>query len=369
MTQMHRPQPRSASAAAAARRVVTDLFAPATASKPVTLCVIAEIGVNHDGCVGRAISLVHQAAEVGADAVKLQLFDPRSLLSNAAGLAKYQADEGESDVFTMLERLMLTADEVRSVKARARAKGLAFIVTPFSLSDVDTLRDIEPDAVKIASPDAVNTPLLDAAALLGKPMIVSTGTCELAELRYAADLVRRQGGCLLQCVSSYPTPDADAALGGMVAMAQAFDVPVGYSDHTNDPLTGALAVAAGACVVEKHFTYDRKAIGPDHAASFEAPAMAQYIAHARRAVAMLGRRAKTIGQVEQEVRKLSRQSVCLVRDLPAGHVLTREDLTVKRPGTGIPAAELDTLVGQRLARAVRSNDLLTRDDLSQRACA
>jgi sialic acid synthase SpsE len=350
-------------------RVAADLFASATASQPARVCVVAEIGVNHDGNVAIALDLVDLAAAAGADAVKLQLFDPRHLLSNAAGLAKYQADEGESDVFTMLQRLMLSAEDIGRVKARARAKGLAFIVTPFSLQDVRTLRMIEPDAVKIASPDAVNTPLLDAAVALGKPMIISTGTSELKELLHAAALVHRNGGCLLQCVSSYPTPDDAAAIGGMVALAECFDVPVGYSDHTNDLMTGAYAVAAGACVLEKHFTYDRNAAGPDHAASFEAPAFAQYVANARRAAAMMGVRCKTVGKVEQEVRMLSRQSVCLVRDLPAGHVLTAEDLTVKRPGTGIPAAELAAVVGQRLARPVRGNDLLTRDDLSQRAVA
>ncbi len=355
------------------------LFRPADRQGPARVCLIAEIGVNHDGRLDRALNLVHAAAHAGADAVKLQLFDPRHLLSNQARFAAYQQqkitavdnhtnqDEEADGVFAMLDKLTLSMDEMHTVKQLAKRLGLAFIVTAFSLDDVAVLEALDVDAVKIASPDAVNRPLLERVAALGKPLIVSTGTCELEELTFVADLLRRHaaGGCLLQCVSSYPTPAHDAALGGMRAMAERFGLPVGYSDHTNDVTIGALAVAAGACVLEKHITYDRRAAGPDHAASFEPADFAMYAMLAGQATLMLGPVAKTVQPVEADVRHVSRQSVCVKRDLPAGHVLDESDLTVKRPGTGIPAARLKELVGRTLQKAVCANDLLAEGDLAQ----
>ena len=341
------------------------LFAAATSAAPPRVCVVAEIGVNHDGQVTRAVDLADAAADAGADAVKLQCFDPRHLLSNQAALADYQKQD-ESDVFEMLDRLKLGADDLLQVRAAAQRRGLRFIVTPFSLENVETLASLNVDAVKIASPDAVNLPLLRRVTTLNRPLIISTGTATLDELVPAARIIAAHpsGGCFLQCVSSYPTPTADTALGGMVAIARNFDLPVGYSDHTNEPATGALAVAAGACVIEKHLTYDRTATGPDHAASFDAAQLAEYIRAIRQAAQMHGPADKLVGRTEVELRGLCRQSLCARRDLPAGRVLSEADLTVKRPGTGIPAAQFQHVVGRRLGRDVKGNDLLTLDDVA-----
>lgn len=327
--------------------------------------VVAEIGVNHDGRAERGLELVRAAAAAGADAVKLQLFDPDRLLSRQALLAGYQAGQA-ADAKALLRGLALKPEAMARVGDEARSHGMRFIVTPFSPGDVRVLADLGVDAVKIASPDAVNTPLLEAAVSLGKPMLVSTGTCELHELEYVATLLSKHkpGGCLLQCVSSYPTPVEDTALGGMVAMRERFGLPVGYSDHTQTVETGAMAVAAGAVVIEKHLTYDRHAHGPDHSASADPQQFIEYVRLIRRAEAMLGPIAKRVSAVEKDVRKVSRQSVCVVRDLPAGHRLTAEDLTVKRPGTGVPAGELKNLIGQTLTRPVRADNLLTAGDIA-----
>ena len=324
--------------------------------------VIAEVGVNHDGDAERAAALIEAAAEAGADAVKFQLFRPERLLSKDAQLAGYQ-DGQAADAFALLDVLTLPLDALTRLKGAAHLRGLRFIVTPFSVTDVDDLREVGVDAVKIASPDAVNVPLLDAAATLGVPVLISTGTCDIDELGDAAAAVRRTGGALLQCVSAYPTPEADAALGGIAALAARFGVPVGYSDHTAAEDTGALAVTCGAVVIEKHLTHDRVAAGPDHAASLDPAGFGRYVAAVRRAEAMLGPAVKRRLDVERDVAAVSRQSVCTTRDLPAGHVLTRDDLTVKRPGTGVPAARLDGVVGMRLARAVEAGRVLRDDDL------
>ncbi len=339
------------------------MFAPANARYNARVCVVAEIGVNHDGRRERAAELIHVAKRSGATAVKLQLFDPAMLLSNQAQLAGYQR-ESDSSVFDMLERLMLKADDLRHLRAEARRIGIHFVLTPFSLENVELLADLHVDAVKIASPDVVNTPLIKAAAELGKPMLISTGTADLEELAPCVEIVRDQPACLLHCISCYPTPTEDASLGALPAMAARYCLPVGYSDHTNEPSMGALAVAAGACVIEKHLTYDRRASGPDHAASFDAQQFAQYVAQIRNAQTIVGPRCKQVHGVEQEVRVISRQSVCMKHDLAAGRTITRNDVTIKRPGTGIPAADYEKVLGRRLARDVKANDLLQDDDLA-----
>lgn len=337
-------------------------FSPATAGRAAEVCVVAEIGVNHDGDVARALQLVDAAAFAGADAVKLQLFNPRHLLSNQAQLAEYQK-ASDSSVFDMLDRLKLSPEAMVTIRRAAHRLGLGFVVTPFSLEQIEDLDQLDVDAVKIASPDVVNLPLLKAAAELGLPMIVSTGTSDLEEIAGATGIISDRPCCLLHCISSYPAPAAAASLYAMQAMRDRFGLPVGYSDHTTELLTGALAVAAGACVIEKHLTYDRRAAGPDHAASFDAQQFRQYVRLIRQAESMTGPVCKVVEASEQEVRRISRQSVCAVRDLPAGHVLRREDLTVKRPGTGVAAARLEEVFGRPLVRAVKANDLLVDGDV------
>lgn len=333
------------------------------------MAVIAEAGVNHDGSLSRALALVDAAARAGADAVKFQCFDPATLLAADAGLADYQRDTGAADAAALLAPLVLPADRWPELAERAAVRGLALVVTPFSPADVETLRPLAEAgrlaAVKTASPDAVNPPLLAAAASLGVPMLVSTGAADRDELGPAAATVRgaAAGSALLHCVSAYPTPPEAAGLGGIAALRAAFGLPTGYSDHTAGEATGALAVAAGACVLEKHLTLDRHAPGPDHAASLEPAALGRYIAAAHAAAAALGPVSKRRQPCEADVARVARQSVAAARDLAAGCVLGPADLTVMRPGTGIPAARLGELTGRRLTRAVPAGHLLAADSI------
>jgi len=331
----------------------------ATGDHAARIYVIAEIGVNHDGDPRKAEQLVHAAAEAKADAVKVQVFRADTLMSSASELAAYQSKQGETDPREMLRRLELTDEQLADVRDAARQRGIGFIATPFSLSDIPRLDFLGIDAVKIASPDAVNTPLLEAAGTLNRPLIISTGACECDELFDAAACVHRHGGALLHCVSAYPTPVEQAGLGGIAALRERLAVPAGYSDHTTETRTGAWAVMTGACVLEKHLTLDRAAKGPDHAASLEPTALCNYIKQAHAAAAALGPVAKTVTPIEREVRQLSRQSVCVTRDLPAGHRLTRDDLTVKRPGTGVPARAFERVVGQTLTQDIAADQPLT----------
>lgn len=341
-------------------------FRSADGERLARVCVIAEIGVNHDGDVAVARRLVDAAARVGADAVKFQYFQPDRLLSAQAELAGYQAGQAASQR-ALLSRLALSIDELSGLVSHAKALGIGAVVTPFSLTDPAELSELGLDAVKTASPDAVNTPLLMACAALGLPMLISTGTCSLSELEPAAGLLRGHdaGGAMLHCVSSYPTPMDAAQLGGVRAMGEALNLPIGYSDHTPGLQTGALAVMAGAVVIEKHLTHDRNAAGPDHAASLDPPQMKRYVANIRQAQAALGTVSKDVGDVERDVRRVSRQSVCVVRDLPAGHALTAADLTLKRPGTGLPPSMMSAMIGRRLSKSMQGNTLLTIDDVEK----
>jgi len=327
--------------------------------------VIAEIGVNHDGEVGRALMLTDAAADAGADAVKLQLFETDRLMSRAAKLAAYQKNAGETDPLAMLRRLELSIDDMARVVDRAHARGIHAIVTVFSVELVEVAERLEWDAYKSASPDIINRPLLEAMADTGKALIVSTGASELDEVTRAAGWLEgiRDRLAFLQCVSSYPAPER--ALGGIAAIHRATGLPTGYSDHTPDIDTGAVAAALGACVLEKHLTYDRLAQGPDHAASLEPKGMAAYVRAARavRCPKPEGAGAKGVLVCERDVREVSRQSLVSTRVLREGDVLTREMLTIKRPGAGMPPYMLSEMIGRRVVRVVEMDVPIVREDV------
>lgn len=310
--------------------------------------IIAEIGVNHDGSVDRAIALVDQARAAGADAVKFQHFTADKLLAPGAPLAGYQRHE--HDAHAMLKRLELSTRDFARLVQHAHSRGLHAIVTVFSTELVAESASIAWDAFKSASPDIIHRPLLRAMADTGRPLIISTGAATAQEVARA--LIWLSGNhhrlALLQCVSCYPLAPEHAALGGIAALGSLFDGPVGYSDHTTLVETGALAVATGACILEKHFTLDRHAQGPDHAASLEPAAFAQYAAQARRAHSMFGPSAKTILPCERDVRAVARQSIIAARPIRAGIPISREDLAIARPGGGIEPWMIDHLVGHTL---------------------
>ncbi|MEM8873394.1 MAG: N-acetylneuraminate synthase family protein [Planctomycetota bacterium] len=325
--------------------------------------VIAEIGVNHDGDVTRALRLVEAAANAGADAVKFQLFRADRLAGDAP-LAAYQTGTGGQR--ELLRSLELSTAEVESVVAANRDAGRLPIATPFSPEDVDDVRRLGLPAVKIASPDCVNTLLLRACAELSVPMLVSTGAATMGEVDR---LVRDIGDvdlALLHCVSSYPTPD-DAAQLGWIRQLETRCPIVGYSDHTQNAVTGALAVAAGARVIEKHLTYDRAAAGPDHAASFAPAQFANYVQGIREAEQVMGGGDKSVQPCEQDVRRVSRQSLALRHGIAAGRVIGAADLTTRRPGDGLAPSVWVDVVGRRATRDLPAGTLLSWDLLAKAA--
>lgn len=356
--------------------------------------IIAELGVNHDGSVERALELTRLAREAGADAIKLQYFEADRLMSRMSQVAAYQRAAGETDPIEMLRRLEMPLGEMSKVVELAHELGLHAIVTVFSPELVEPADRLPWDAYKTASPDIINKPLIDALGTTGRPVILSTGASTIEEVTRALSWVApwRERVALLQCVSSYPTPPDFSELGGIRALAKVFDGPVGYSDHTAGVYMGAAAVASGAVILEKHLTYDRAARGPDHSASLDPGRLRRYRALARQAhahwrpgsigISFQGGDAeerdelqrienqlevsdatKRVLPIEVDVRRLSRQSLFPTRPLAAGSVLTRADLTTRRPGIFISPAHIEKLIGVRLAQDVDPGMPLMVEDL------
>ena len=328
--------------------------------------VIAEIGVNHDGSVQRALELVTAAAGCGADAVKIQIFRANALMHASATFAEYQKDRAKAEnPIDMLRRYELATDDLKRVVQRTRELKMVPLATPFSPADMEIIEALRLPAIKIASPDLVNRPLLERAASTRKPLLISTGAASMEEVQTTAKWLA-EWGCrhaLLHCISTYPTPDEQANLCWVTELARHFNCPIGYSDHTTNPLSGALAVAAGACIVERHLTYDRAAKGPDHAISSDPRQFERYVKLIREAQALRGLEGKRVLVSEQDVRRVSRQSLVLRRTLKPGETLKAEDLTVQRPGTGLPAAMITQAIGKRIVKPVTAGSLLQWDML------
>jgi sialic acid synthase SpsE len=332
--------------------------------------VVAEVGVNHDGSVNKALELVRIAKNCGADAVKLQVFRAVNLLHPSCALAEYQKSRTQaSDAMDMLRRYELTGEEMTRVVRAIRELKMIPLATPFSPSDMDIVDRLRLPAVKIASPDLVNRPLLAAAQKLGKPLLVSTGASTLDEIDTTVGWLRGWGTpfALLHCVSGYPTPPKYANLCWIDELSRRFNVPVGYSDHTIGIAAGALAAAAGALIIEKHLTFDRDARGPDHAVSSDPNQFERYVKQIREADVLRGCPGKQVLDIELDALKVSRQSLVLRRSIKAGESIREEDLTVQRPGTGLPASMIDRAVGRKAARPLPAGSLLQWDMLADAA--
>lgn len=332
--------------------------------------VIAEIGVNHDGSPQKALELVRIAANCGADAVKLQLFRASILMHPTTSFAEYQKDKTRDESpIDMLRKYELAGDALRKIMQNIRELKMIPLATPFSPGDIETAAQLRLPAVKIASPDMVNRPLLAAAHQYNKPMIISTGASTIEEVDQTVAWLQawRAPFALLHCVSAYPTPAGKANLGWIGELAARYNVPVGYSDHTTDVVTGALASAAGALIVEKHLTYDRNARGPDHSSSVDPTQFARYVKQLREADEMRGGPGKRVLDIEQDVRNVSRQSLVVKRAVAAGEVLREQDITVQRPGTGMSASMIDVAIGRRAKTAIPAGAILQLEMLADAA--
>ncbi len=326
--------------------------------------VVAEVGVNHDGTLDKALVLIDKAADAGADAVKFQMFRASELATAAAPKAAYQAGcQNRTSQQDMLSALELSIEAFAAIKKHCDDRGIVFLATPFGPEDVTRLASLQVAALKIASTDLTNEPLLTATGQTGLPLILSTGASTEEEVRRCMEVRRQQGALgrliLMHCVSAYPTPLEAINLRTIATLRQAFRVPCGLSDHTTSVETGAWAVAAGACILEKHFTHDRNAVGPDHAMSLEGGQLGDYITRIRLLERSMGDGKLGMSPLEADVRKVARKSVVVTKSIPIGTVLTDAMLTCKRPGTGISPVDLPSLVGRRTTVDIPSDTVLS----------
>ena len=313
--------------------------------------VIAEIGVNHDGSVERGLDLIVEAAEAGADAVKFQWFTADALVTHGADTATYQKSQGISNQHELLRNLELTGSEMSVLLSRAHELGMHGIVTVFCEHLVEEASALDWDAWKTASPDIIHRPLIERLCVDGRPIIMSSGASTLEEVCRANQWLAHYPAAFLQCVSSYPTPDEEASLGGIAALANATGRVCGYSDHTMSERMGALAVVAGATILEKHFTHSVAALGPDHSSSLEKDGLRRYIEYSHHAHTAVGiRNEKHLVHAENDVRRTSRQSVRAARPLQKGEVICGDDLVIKRPGDGVEPWKAIELIGRQVAR-------------------
>ncbi len=324
--------------------------------------------MNHNGDLALAKQLVQAAARAGADAVKFQTFKAAHLVTADAPQAAYQARNSgiTESQFDMLKRLELPLEAFAELNRFCEAEGIQFMSTAFDEESSDFLAGLGMGIFKIPSGELTNLPLLRHIARHGRPMIVSTGMATLFEVHAAVDAIRGAGNdaiTVLHCTTNYPAPPEEVNLRAMHTMSAALNVPIGYSDHTMGIEASVIAVAAGATVIEKHFTLDRNLPGPDHQASLEPEALAEMVRSIRRVEVLLGSGAKQPSSAELAVADVVRRSIVAAHDLVAGAVLETSMLILRRPGTGLEPAQMDLVLGRKLARDVPAGQMLALDDL------
>jgi sialic acid synthase SpsE len=322
--------------------------------------VIAEAGINHNGDVALAAELVDAAAEAGADAIKFQTHFPEHEMLRGGATAAYV---GES-LFDLLTRTALSRDDHATLRDRAQKKGILFLSTPFSREAADFLETLGVAAFKTGSGELTHLPLQQHIARKGKPMIISTGMSTPDEIDRTVQAVRTVGApfALMHCTSTYPTPYEHVQLDCIGALKQKYGVPVGFSDHTLGTVMAFAAVALGANLFEKHFTTSRALPGPDQQGSIEPRELAE-IVRGIRAIERARGATKQIQPGEQDVRNMAHHSVVSIRAIPAGASIGALDVWAKRPGTGIPARQLNDVVGRVAARPIAANQPIALDDL------
>lgn len=327
--------------------------------------IIAEAGVNHNGDLAVAKQLIDAAAQAGADLVKFQTFSANRIVTRTATKADYQAQttSKKESQHEMLLRLELSVDMHHELIEHCAARNIGFFSTAFDLDSIDLLVSLGQDHFKIPSGEITNLPYLRHIGRLGKPVIVSTGMATIGEVESTIDVLEQAGTprakiTVLHCTTEYPTPMAEVNLRAMQSLQHAFGVEVGYSDHTPGIEVAIAAVAMGACVIEKHFTMDRNLPGPDHKASLEPEDLTAMVAAIRNIEIALGDGIKRLTPSEARNKPVMRKSLLASRTIKAGEILSAENITAKRPGTGISPMRWDEVIGRTASRDFSEDELI-----------
>lgn len=327
--------------------------------------IIAEAGVNHNGSLDLAKKLIAVAVDAGVDAVKFQTFKADKLVSKTAQKADYQkqtTSAGESQ-YDMIKKLELDEDAHRTLISYCNEKKIMFLSTPFDHDSIEMLNDFEMPIFKIPSGEITNLPYLRHIGKLDKKVILSTGMANLGEVGDALQVLVEAGTAkhnitILHATTEYPCPIDEVNLRAMLTIRDHFDVEVGYSDHTQGIEVPIAAVAMGACVIEKHFTLDQNMEGPDHKASLEPHEFKAMVAAIRNVSQALGDGIKRPSKSELKNKAVARKSIVAARGISAGESFNEDNITIKRPGSGISPMRWDEVLGQVAVRNYQEDELI-----------
>lgn len=328
--------------------------------------IIAEAGVNHNGSIELAKKLIDKGAEAGVDAVKFQSFKADKLVTINAEKADYQKANMENNTdnqYEMIKKLELDYGKHEELMDYATDKGVMFLSSAFDLDSIDLLVDLDLSVFKIPSGEITNLPYLIKIAKTEKPIILSTGMASMGEIEAAIEVLKENGSTeitVLHCNTEYPTPMGDVNLTAMNTIKDAFQVKVGYSDHTLGIEVPIAAVALGAEVIEKHFTLDKTMDGPDHKASLEPSELKEMVRSIRNIEMALGNGIKTPTASEKKNKPIARKSIVAKASIHAGEVYSEENVDIKRPGTGISPMLWDEIIGSTANKDYQVDELIER---------
>lgn len=330
--------------------------------------IIAEAGVNHNGDLEIAKKLVDVAKNAGVDAIKFQTFKAESLLVKDAPKAKYAKESSDlnESFFDMIKKLELSNEMHQTLKEYCDSKNLMFLSTPFDIESANYLEKLNINAYKVSSGDIDNFPLFYNLIQKKKPILFSTGTADLSEVIETVNFLKSHNFfefVLFQCTSAYPTPFSSVNLKVLSKYRELFpNCVIGFSDHSEGIILGAVAVSLGAKIIEKHFTLDRNMKGPDHKASLNPSELKDYVTAIRNTETALGNPNKSLMPIEEEVKFVARKSIVSRREIKKGEVFTSDDITYKRPASGISPKEYLSIIGRRAKHNIIKDKILSWDD-------
>lgn len=330
------------------------------------ILIIAEAGVNHNGSIELAKQLVDKAVDAGADYIKFQTFKAANLVTKKARQAEYQKnniDGGDDSQYQMLKKLELTQEEHFELIEYCNQRGVRFFSTAFDFDSIEFLDSLHLGLWKIPSGEITNYPYIKKIAQKQGDVILSTGMSTSEDIQNAVDVLLRWGKTkdqitILHCNTEYPTPFEDVNLRAMLSIKEHFGTQVGYSDHTRGIEVSIASVALGATVIEKHFTLDRNMSGPDHKASLEPDELKAMVSAIRNIEKALGSSEKKVTDSERKNIAVARKSIVADRNISKGEILTEENLTVKRPGTGISPMRWEEVLGTTAVRDFQEDELI-----------
>lgn len=331
----------------------------------MSVFIIAEAGVNHNGSIDLAKKLIDEASRSGADAVKFQTFKAKNLVSKDTQKADYQKEttDKEETHFEMIKKLELDIDDHKELISYCHSKNIMFLSSPFDQDSIKLLKDLGLGIFKIPSGEITNLPFLRDIGKLDKKVILSTGMADIAEIGDALDILiemgtKKENITVLHANTMYPTPMEDVNLRAMTTIGNTFDIDYGYSDHTLGIEVDIAAVAMGACCIEKHFTLDKDMEGPDHKASLEPDELKAMVKAIRNIEIALGSSIKKPSKSELPNIKAARKSIVAKTKIQQGDILSDNNLSIKRPGNGISPMRLDELVGTKAAKNYIEDELI-----------